>query len=160
MDFSSLRQYPMPPGLRTAWWPSKLVRHSARWERIILGLALVVAIVALTSWLRRAAKALDLPPPPPRPPLDFKLVKERYSQLRSLATREQVHELLGPPSTPTGVWQRDLAEWESSAEWSHRHLGIPADRFWELWTDPDDPGTGVAILFADYKIYHIGRRGF
>jgi hypothetical protein len=76
------------------------------------------------------------------------------------ASREEVYELLGPPSSINSAWGPDLRRWAERAEHSNRHLGIPDGGFWDLWIDPRDGSKGIAILFAGGKVYHIAKKGF
>jgi hypothetical protein len=165
MDLSSLPDFPKPPTPRS---PSRAEKTgqtiSPRKARILRDLALLAAIAVLLYWAREAARTIEhrSASPLPQPPLEFGLIEERFSKVKMFASRQEVAELLGPPSPPRdyGVWKADLRQWEEWAEQFNRHLGIPSDRSWELWTDPKEEGKGVAILFAEGKVYHRAKKGF
>jgi hypothetical protein len=165
MDLSSFPNYPTPPTPQATSRADKTKPTiSPRAARIFRDLALLIAIGALFYWARQTAKTFEHPPaaPLPDPPLEFRLIEERFNNVKMFASRQQVAELLGTPSPPRdyGTWRADLRQWEERAKHSHRHLGIPSDQSWELWTDSRDERKGVAILFADAKVYYRAKKGF
>jgi hypothetical protein len=122
--------------------------------------ALVVAFLVLLFYLRGfvTPTSKKSPTPPPRPALDFKLIAERFVKVRLHANREEVEQLLGPPSSPDSSWEPFLSEWGSQAYYSNR--GLPEDRYWDVWIDPNQEGRGVAILYANGKVLSKEKRGF
>jgi hypothetical protein len=162
MHFTSLPDYQTAERPSPAR-PDKTEGVSLRGAYLVRDLIVLAAFVVLLCWLRRTATEIEQPPapaPPARPPLDFKLVEERFDKVRRLAAREQVEELLGARPPINGDWGADLQAWEELAEHSNRHFGIPGNRFWALWTDPKDGNRGVAILFAADKVYYVAKKGF
>jgi hypothetical protein len=134
---------------------------SSRAAHILRDFILLVAIAAFLYWLRCMATAIEHPPTPPpnRPPLDFKIIEQRFRQLQLFASCEEVEELLGPSSPVNGDWDFDLHHWMEEAKHSHRDFGIPNDAYWDLWIDPKDGNRGVAILFAGGKVYYYAKKG-
>src|SRR5437773_1391589 len=108
MSQSSLPTYPALPARRPTDYTQRVVRGPSRQAaRILLYVAVAVTVWGLVYLLRQALAAVEHPPPPkgaapPRPPLDFKLVQERYDKVLML-DYGQVVGLLGPPSP----WSRE-----------------------------------------------------
>jgi hypothetical protein len=125
----------------------------------MVDLLLLVAIVGLLCGLRVMALAIQRPPEPPAAPLDFHTIEKRYPKVHLFASREEVVALLGPPNAHI-VPDPDLMRWTEEAEDSHRGLGMPRNRVWEMWIDPKDEGRRVAILFAGGKVYAVHKKGF
>src|SRR4051812_31441609 len=115
MDLTSLPGYPTP---QRQGHPVSVRKANPglppRATRVLRDLVLLVVIIVLLYWLRRTATAIEYrpQPQPPRPPLDFKLIEERFGQLRIFASPEDVDELLGPPAPSLNpLWEVDLRDW-------------------------------------------------
>lgn len=156
--FRSLHAQSAVPRIVTSAGEPISLRGSYRLRDLLL----LVAVAVLFHWLAKTTAAIERPAPGPEPqvPLVFSLVEERFGKVHVLATREEVEELLGPPSPTNATWEADLAAWEALAERSLRDVDMPGDRWWALWIDPKDSGRGVAILFAGGKVRHVARKGF
>jgi hypothetical protein len=158
MNIASLPSYPGHQSPNTA--ARKLSSGRAR---VLIDLALLAAIVALLWWLRwtvEGIKGLRVP----NPPLDFRLVEERYDSIPWGGSRMAVERLLGPP-TEHYAWGPELAEVERILENGGRNLmPEPEDRVWDRWSDPKDPGRWVAVLYGGYsgsaRVYGRTKRGF
>jgi hypothetical protein len=126
-------------------------------------LVLLVALAVMLYGLRQMTGAIPQRQAPPRPPLPFEVVMKRYRDVRLGDSREQVEEVIGPP-TERHAGGPELDEAGADAEHSHRHLGIPGGRFWHLWSDPKDGGRWVAVLYAGpypaEEVYWKLKKGF
>jgi hypothetical protein len=150
MTFLSLPSYPkVKPGVD--WVDGAPPDFRSPRRNIFLNLFMLAAILALLAWLRELGLPIRTAPPAPRPPFDFALVLQRYGDVQHLQSREEVEELLGPPS-PQRVPEARFVRWEARLDNGGRNL-LPQDRIWEKWIDPDDEQRWIAILFADRKVY-------
>jgi hypothetical protein len=120
----------------------------------LLHVALLVAIAGLLYCLSLTKMALEHPPVfQPRAPIDFDLVKHRFSRVQKSATWQEVEELLGPPSTPNEL-PPILGSLERDAKLFNRRMPLPGARVWQIWIDPNDEGKWVAVLMAGEKVYY------
>lgn len=154
MDLSSLPDYPTFPRSASANCAEKIDQSvlSPRMRRRLWDFAFLVAIIMLLCWLRWMTTQIKHSSVPPRPPLEFELIKKNRKKVRLQLSREQVEELLGPPSNRVFP-EADLQKCLEHAEHSHRHLGIPQNRVWDTWSDPKDEDKWIAVLYADGKAY-------
>src|SRR5262245_47691527 len=132
MDFSSLPKYTAIPKRGSAARADKTGPGlSPRVTRILRDLVLLVAIVAMLYELRLIATAIERPPVPAsaRPPLDFRLVEERYRDLSLGYSRDQVERLLGPP-THRDVWGPEFTTLEERLGNAGR-TRVPPVRIWD-----------------------------
>jgi hypothetical protein len=157
MDFSPVPKYPMfqssaAPRHATGAW------LSARERRLFSDLCFVAAFVVLLSCLRWMVTTSNHPRPPKSAPspLDFKVVRERYKDVRDRATRLEVLGVLGPP-TQRNVWVAQSVQWE---EMHWRKDDSPYVRIWDKWTDPNDPDSWVLIMFGDAQVWAKYQQGF
>lgn len=154
MTFLSLPSYPKArPG--PEWVDGAPPDFRSPRRNIFLNLFMLAAILTLLAWLREFGFQIRTAPLEPRPPFDFALILQRYGDVQFLQSREEVEELLGPPS-PQRVPEPRFVRWEARADNGGRNL-LPRDRIWEKWIDPDDERRWIAILFADRKVYFKGR---
>jgi hypothetical protein len=162
VDISSLPTFPTRKLNRSAGPEKTIPQLSPRGKRILWELAFLVIFASMLWYLRGlVTPTTENPPSPPRRPFDFELVTKRFfKEVQVFASREEVEELLGPPSPLDDTWVPYFPQWMALAEHNHRDFGIPNDRFWEVWTDPEHEGKGVAILFAGGKVYYKAWRGF
>jgi hypothetical protein len=160
MNLTSLPKYPPRQG-PVACLPGKRPGLSPRATRILLDAALLLLICGLLYELRCTLATMEHPPapPPPRPPIDFKLVQERYRKVGLLMSREAVLELLGPP-TARAAREPEFQLQEEFLAHSWRDFRIPDPRFWERWVDPADDRRWVAVYFGDGKVYWVFKKGF
>lgn len=121
---------------------------------LLINLALLTAILALLWWARELSSSIA-GPPPVSPALEFDQVVERFGEVKLLQTRREVMGLLGRPSVQTRP-EPELAKMAIRAEHANRHLGMPIERVWEMWIDPNDQDRWVAVLFADGEVYARG----
>jgi hypothetical protein len=155
MTFLSLPSYPTAkPGVHSVDGAPPDFRSPRR--NIFLNLFMLAAILALLAWLREFGLETHTAPPAPRPPFDFALILQRYGDVQFFQSREEVEELLGPPS-PQRVPEPRFARWEAWLDNGGRNV-LPRNRIWEKWIDPEDEQRWIAILFADRKVYFKGRK--
>lgn len=166
MDFSSFPSYPR------LQWPRIPARrdktdqgHSPQAASILPILSFLGAIALLLSSFNLMGTAIKQASAQPtkrasQQPLEFKVVMDRFGKVRIHSDPAEVEELLGRPFPINGNWEADLREWTEQAEHSNRHVKMPKDRFWTVWSDPNDENRGVAILFAGEKVYRIAKKGF
>jgi hypothetical protein len=133
-------------------------RISPRAKRVSRELALLAAIAAMCALLRHTASSLEKPPVvPPRRPLDFELIQQRFDKVRTTLEYSQVVELLGPPS-PWG-WKPEFQRIED-------RVAVRPDRYpsgprtWEIWVDPKDDRRWVAVFFIGGIACEVLKRGF
>jgi hypothetical protein len=158
MSLSSL------PPIPTLQWPAafKSLKKSGpaippRVVTVLLSVAMVAGLATTCYWLWRALDAIQRPaPPPPRVPLDFKLVRQRFRQVRPMASREEVEELLGPPSFQT-EYEPDFEDINARV-WA-RPDRYPGEHSWAKWIDPQDKGKWVAVFFAGDRVYRTLHKG-
>jgi hypothetical protein len=125
---------------------------------ILVGFLALLGVLIFSVWPaieyeRKLAAEKSAPPAPEPPPLDFKLVKERFVKVRTLTRWEDVELLLGPP---THRRQRGPEFWavERDIEHFRRPFGLPKDHFWDKWIDPDDDRRWVAVLYSgERRVY-------
>jgi hypothetical protein len=163
MDFSTLPKWQPRDGQGSnTRLPQGSQGISPPLTRTIRDLALLVAFVVMLYVLRQMTAALERPRLRASP-LAFKVVEERYNKVHLLASREEVEELLGPP-TQRHAAGPDLQEAELAAQYSSRHVEMPVDRFWHKWVDTNDEARWVAVLYAgqdtEYKVCWILKNGF
>jgi hypothetical protein len=165
MDFSSLSKYPTPQRPVAAAGVRKGdPAFPQRVTRILVGLVFVAAVAGMLYELRRMADAFEHPPSvAPPPPLDFKLVQARYSEIRLQSSRRaEVERLLGQP-TQRSVWGPEFTEREEILENQGKNR-VPPMRRWDKWSDPTDEGRWVAVFYADYgaadTVYWTFKKGF
>jgi hypothetical protein len=168
VDFPSLPQYPMRQQSAAAKLaPRPGIKRSPQLTNVFLGLALLAALLAATvtlPFIWRTVGAINPPPAPsPQAPLDFKLIKKRFHKVHILATRQEVEELLGPPS-PEAADEPQLQSIDAVVE-AHPdryeiYGGEVKFRCWLKWTDPTDKGRWVAVLFVGDKAFHLLKKGF
>jgi hypothetical protein len=132
-------------------------------KAMISRVSLVMLTAASVLGITCALIALHWEPSNPESqPLDFDIVVARLKELPFHPSREEVEALLGPPTERISGFE--FAEEEIRAEWNSRHVGIPEDRYWVRWSDPNNDERYLAILFAGhYPKYHAYlkvRRGF
>jgi hypothetical protein len=138
--------------------------------RILAKLGLAVGIVLLLCWLRTAADRIGRPspaaPPPARPaavpagPVDFEEVVQWHTRrVGLLQTRADVEAEIGPPTeqAPPSPYLDERLE---RVLHSSRHVGVPADREWVRWVDPNDPTRSVTVLFAGGQVFDMFRTGW
>ena len=155
MTFLSLPSYPKAkPGVD--WVDGAPPDFRSPRRNIFLNLFMLAAILALLAWLREFALPIHTAPPAPRPPLEFALILQRYGDVQFFQRREEVEELLGPPSAQ-GVPEPRFAGWEARLDNGGRNF-VPQDRIWEKWINPDDEQRWIAILFADRKVHFKARK--
>ena len=160
MDFASLPRYRAFPKPSTAVDERGPVL-SPRARRIARDLALSLAMVVALYLLRQFAAALDRPPPPVPPPLEFRVVAERFRRLEECRTRAEVERLLGPPTDPN-AWGPELAQFEERW-WNSGRNWFPKERLWHRWSDPGDPDRWVAVVYTGYAepiVYARIKKGF
>jgi hypothetical protein len=125
--------------------------------RVMLGVGCLLAIAALLYCAWRMVTASEPAPPSPRIPLDFKLIQERFGRVPLGATREEVEEMLGPPSS-CPAWDADFDSINRLVEaHSDRYRG---DWLWAKWTDSIDEGKWVAVFFCGGTARHFLTNGF
>jgi hypothetical protein len=162
MTLSSLPTYPSPQRADVGRCIKKddpaLSRRAAL---ILLGLPLLGVLAGALFCAWRILDAIENPPKPPpaRLPLDFKLVQERFEQVRLLARRAEVEELLGPP-----VGWRDFKFqpefWDFERTIEARPDRYPSgSREWALWIDPKDENKWVAVHYIGGRVYHMLDKG-
>jgi hypothetical protein len=149
MGFTSLPEY-VAIQRTSSTGPRKCDRVcSPRVTRIAVELLVLSAIGGLVLELQRIHTALQSPPSPApaqrsRPPLNFKLIQERYGLVHEGATREEVEELLGPPTRPNfAPFNPRRPHW-----------------VWDGWSDPKDKGKWVIVLYAEGKVVIKQMNGF
>jgi hypothetical protein len=130
---------------------------------LLPGLAFVIVYVVTLYQLRQIAVAVDRPPPAPFLPLEFRLIQERYWQVQTYDTYEEVETWLGPP-TERNVCEPVFGELERLWLNGGRNW-FPKDRCWHKWSDPNDKRRWVAVCFyrglqGEPKVYRIIKKGF
>src|SRR5205807_1913756 len=129
--------------------------HDPSPPRVLLSLGyLVIAAVASYCIWRMVTTGEQPLPTPPRLPLDFKVIQGRFAQVRPGKSREEVEELLGPPSQER-CWDIDF--WDPVME-AHPDR-YPGEWVWVKWTDPNDEGRWIAVFFAGDIAYHTRKKG-
>jgi hypothetical protein len=97
MALASLPRYPSLQRAASApRAPEIVLKFSLRMTRVFVSVAFLVILAVALYELRETTMIHQAPPS--APPLDFKLVEERYSQVYPPLSREKVAELLGPPT--------------------------------------------------------------
>jgi hypothetical protein len=127
---------------------------------VVLALGGLLGYLAwvVLSFLTERPPSLPLPPAK-RQPLEFNLIRQRHRDVRLFDSREKVEAILGPP-TERNVVEPDLLELAERVEVWNRHLGVPNERTWDRWADPNDKGKWVTIYFAGGKVYWVLQKGF
>jgi hypothetical protein len=156
MAFYSLPSYPALPNPSSA----KRIQDrglglSPRATRILRDLLILVVVGVMLYQLREMAAERRLPPP--RAPLDFKLVQERFGKVLMLDSSE-VEALLGPPS-PQQSREPEFQLYEAVVA-AHPDRYPSGSFWWTKWTDPKDEGKWIAVFFAGGKAYHVVKKGF
>src|SRR3954465_9137488 len=110
-----------------------------RATRILLELAFVATITLTLYQFRPSAPVPDDPPP-----IDFKLVMERYDKVRGVyRDRAEVEALLGPP-TERNASGADVGRLEAYVVNGNAGRDLyPSERLWDKWSDPTDPNRWV-----------------
>lgn len=163
MNLYALPKYPRPYRREVAGPDESRLWFSPRAQRVVRDLVFLVAIIALFATLLEAKATLTQPPPAPaqpRPPLEFKLVAQRYADVKVGDKLSRVHALLGPPTEPFArPYRLRILEWRAE-ETPDNYKDFPKPRFAEQWTDPSDPNRWGLIIFGDSKVYTKFKLGF
>lgn len=138
------------------------VLRSPAGVRLGIVASLLPAAFVLLVGVFRVEPVLPPAEPPPQP-FPFETVLANYDRLDTVfsPTYAEVEAQIGPP-TERVADDQELRDEEVWAEHSHRHLGIPRNRFWSRWSDPQDAGRWFAILFAwdadgECRVYRVVR---
>lgn len=151
MDYPSLPKFPPPLPLKFPAPPQpRGWRPTPRQARVLRDLAKLAGIVALLLWFWHLADALQRPPRPEPPPLEFEVVLQKYPSVGGTAA--EVRAALGTPTRHSG-WGGEFAEEESRLGQYNSDKGIPRDRVWWVWVDPADERRWVAVLIAGGQVY-------
>ena len=161
MDISSLPYF--PPPLPPKSWPKpqrQSWKPTRRQQRILIDLMWLIGFSALVLWAKHTADALQRPqrPTPPAPSVEFQEVLRQYPSVWLQTSEAETRARLGTPTRYVG-WGSEMVEWEAKAEQSHRHLGIPRERLWLVWADPEDEARWVAVLIARGEVYWRANQG-
>jgi hypothetical protein len=136
-------------------------RRSPRTQRIFDDLTLLIFIMGLLYLAHQSIAALaPKAPAPPLPPLlDFALVAQRWDKIHHYDSRARVHSLLGPPTQPH-CDSPELRRLETQAKERPLSYIFPDPRIADQWTDPNDQGKWVLVIFSDGKVYLTIKHGF
>lgn len=159
MSLSSLPPFPIPRKA-VANSPS-LIDARQRPQRTLgplLRLAVSLSLAGTLYYAWREAGRLEYLSPP-RTPHRFRLLIERFDTIPLRASRKEVEELIGPPTTEGGP-RPEFEQIESMiAARPDRWPGIPDIRTWAKWINPEDKDDWVAVLFAGNRVwYKTGKR--
>lgn len=155
MDLESMPKYPQqtrraPAEPREP--PTPLLRSFE--VRLLLGLAVLAGCLFAAHWLSRV---MDVVRPPVPPVLSFSEVRERYWNVRTYMSRDEVYELLGRP-TVEDAWEPELAKPTVYLEAKVVHGHEP--RQWVKWEDTHDKNQWVAAFIARDRVPYVLRKGF
>jgi hypothetical protein len=117
----------------------------SRTVRLLVGLTLLAGLLGTSYFVCGAADALNNPPPAPRRlPLDFELVQRRFGQALLMASREEVEELLGPPS-PQKDYEPDFWKVDALVE-AH------PDRYPPTRSGPSGPTRRMTVSGSPFSL--------
>jgi len=141
-------------------------RLTPRQVQILVNLALLAGILALLLWARQTVADIERTREAERAreaePLDFRLVVEQFGRVERGASREQVEQLLGPP-TEGHAWGPEVEEFELHW-WNGGRNIFPADREWDRWSDPANPERWAAVVYIRWpekrRVYGKLKKGF